>query len=60
MIVGEVKKMGKNYYICLNEKGTLEKIRSFDSKRVLLWHFRNFFKPFKSIQETKEFLKIRW
>lgn len=58
MIVGQVVKMGKKHYVCVNEQGTLEKITYVYPKRVLLWHFRNFFKPFKSVQETKDFLRI--
>lgn len=58
MIVGEIVEMKTQVYICVNEQGTLEHLQKVSQIRILLWHFRNFFKPFKSVRETKDFLRI--
>ena len=58
MIVGEIIEMKTQVYICVNEQGTLERLQKVSQIRILLWHFRNFFKPFKSVRETKDFLRI--
>lgn len=58
MIVGEIVEMQTQVYICVNEQGTLEHLQQVNPVRLLLWHFRNFFKPFKSVRETKDFLRI--
>jgi hypothetical protein len=58
-MTGEIKEIGNTTYVVVNETGTLEILTHPKWYRVLLWHFRNFFKPFKSVQETKEFLRLR-
>lgn len=58
-MTGEIKEIGNTTYVVINETGTLEILNHPKWYRVLLWHFRNFFKPFKSVQETKEFLRLR-
>lgn len=55
-MTGEIKEIGNTIYVVVNETGTLEVLTRPKWYRVLLWHFRNFFKPFKSVQETKDFL----
>lgn len=59
MIVGQVKLMSNDVYVCVNTQGTLEKINPPSQFRILLWYFRNFVKPFRSVNETKEFLRIK-
>lgn len=58
-MMGQIKKLGNRYYIYLNNEGTLERLKVRPSGfRILLWHFRNAFRKFKSVNETKRFLGI--
>lgn len=57
-MTGEVKEINNTFYVVVNNEGTLEKLSKPKWYRVLLWHIVNFFKPFKTAQETKDFLKV--
>lgn len=59
MKTGEIKEMNNTVYVCVNNQGTLEKLNKPKWWKVLFWHIRHFFKPFKSILETKKFLNVR-
>lgn len=55
-MTGEIKYIGDNLYVVVNDKGTVERLWAPKWYRVLAWHFVNVFKPFKSVSATKEFL----
>ena len=58
VITGQVKYMSGRYYVVVNEKGTMERLTPPHWSRVLLWHFVHVFRPFRSVEETKRFLRV--
>lgn len=59
MTVGSIVKHHNCIYVVVHKNGTLEKLSKPRWFRILCWEFRNIFKPFKAVQETKDFLYKR-
>lgn len=59
MTVGSIVKHHNCYYVVVHKNGTLEKLSKPHWFRILCWEIRDIFKPFKTVQETKDFLYKR-
>ena len=59
-MIGAVVKMKKNgeYYVQINEGGTLQKLEKPKWYRVLYLHVYKLFHKIKTVEETREILKV--
>lgn len=59
-MIGDVVKMKKNgeYYVQINEGGTLQKLEKPKWYRVLYLHVYKLFHKIKTVEETREILKV--
>ena len=59
-MIGDVVKMKKNgeYYVQINEGGTLQKLEKPKWYRVLYLHVYKLFHKIKTVEETSEILKV--
>ena len=59
-MIGDVVKMKKNgeYYVQINEGGTLQKLEKPKWYRVLYLHVYKLFHKIKTVEEIREILKV--
>ena len=59
-MIGDDVKMKKNgeYYVQINEGGTLQKLEKPKWYRVLYLHVYKLFHKIKTVEETREILKV--
>lgn len=59
-MIGDVVKMNKtrDYYVQINDGGTLQRMKKPKWYRVLYFHVYRLFHKIKTVEEIKEILKV--